>query len=409
MATVLAYTSPALGNLFPMIAVLIELRHRGHRIVLKTLADGIETAQTAGLEAHPIDPRIEAITMTDWQAPNGQKALRAAFDIFGERATHEVHDLRDSINAERPDLLLVDVNCWGAAAVAETAGLPWSLFCPYPPFLRSKGVPPFGPGLRPLPGPVGRLRDAALRPVITGALDRTMLGPMNATRDAAGAVALSSADAFLRRAPLTLVATGEPFEYPHPDWGSSVELIGPCAFDPPVSAPPWLGEIDRPVVLVTTSSDRQADGQLPVVAMAALADESVHVVATYPSGTPSGISVPDNATVVEFVPHGAILGKAVCAITHGGMGATQKALSHGVPVCVVPHGRDQFEVARRVEVAGCGTRLPAKRLTARRLKSKVQQAMSMAEGAKRVADGFKATGGVQRGADLIERRLLHFS
>jgi hypothetical protein len=30
------------------------------------------------------------------------------------------------------------------------------------------------------------------------------------------------------------------------------------------------------------------------------------------------------------------------------LGTTQKALARGVPVCVVPHGRDQFEVARRV-------------------------------------------------------------
>ena len=36
------------------------------------------------------------------------------------------------------------------------------------------------------------------------------------------------------------------------------------------------------------------------------------------------------------------------AVTHGGIGATQKALARGVPVCVVPFGHDQFEVARRV-------------------------------------------------------------
>jgi hypothetical protein len=36
------------------------------------------------------------------------------------------------------------------------------------------------------------------------------------------------------------------------------------------------------------------------------------------------------------------------------MGATQKALAHGVPVCAVPFGRDQLEVARRVEVAAAG-------------------------------------------------------
>ena len=48
-------------------------------------------------------------------------------------------------------------------------------------------------------------------------------------------------------------------------------------------------------------------------------------------------------------------------MTHAGMGATQKALAHGVPVCAVPFGRDQLEVARRVEVAHAGTRLAASR------------------------------------------------
>jgi UDP:flavonoid glycosyltransferase YjiC (YdhE family) len=106
------------------------------------------------------------------------------------------------------------------------------------------------------------------------------------------------------------------------------------------------------------------------------------------------------------MPHAAILAKAGCAITHGGMGTTLKALDRGVPVCVVPFARDQAEVARRVEVARCGTRLAAKKLTAARLRAKVREAMTMAAGAHRVAAGFAATGGVARGADLIEQRLL---
>ena len=140
--------------------------------------------------------------------------------------------------------------------------------------------------------------------------------------------------------------------------------------------------------------------------MTALADEPVHVVATLPAGLPSYVTLAPNATVVEFVPHGPVLDRAVCAVTHGGMGATQKALARGVPVCVVPFGRDQFEVARRVEVARCGTRLPANKLTAARLSAKVGQAMTMTDGARRVAAGFAATGGVARGADLIEQRVL---
>jgi UDP:flavonoid glycosyltransferase YjiC (YdhE family) len=59
-----------------------------------------------------------------------------------------------------------------------------------------------------------------------------------------------------------------------------------------------------------------------------------------------------------------------------------------------------------VQVARCGTRLPARRLTAARLRVAVREATTMTEGARRVAAGFAATGGVARGADLIEQRVL---
>jgi hypothetical protein len=40
------------------------------------------------------------------------------------------------------------------------------------------------------------------------------------------------------------------------------------------------------------------------------------------------------------------------------------------------------------------------------LRTKVREAMTMTDGAKRVAAGFKATGGTTRGADLFEQRVL---
>ncbi len=406
MAKVLAYTSPALGNLYPITALLRELHDRGHHIVLRTFAEGVAVGRELGFDTSMIDPRIEALTMTDWLASNGRDALKAAFGVFGQRAGFEVKDLAGLVATTRPDALIIDANCWGAASAAEVGTVPWTSFWPFTPFLRARHTPPFGPGLRPWPGPLGAIRDGLLRPVVTGALETAMLGPLNTVRGKAGATAVRSADDFVRRAPLVLVATGKPFDYPRTDWGASVELIGPCDFEVATPRLAWLAEIDRPLVLVTTSSDPQGDRELPVVAMAALADDPVHVVVTYPSGLPSDIQVPANATVCRFVPHKQILERAVCAITHGGMGVTQKALARGVPVCVIPHGRDQFEVARRVQVAGCGTRLPAKRLTVERLKRAVRQAMSMTAGARRVAAGFRATGGVSHGADVIERRLL---
>jgi UDP:flavonoid glycosyltransferase YjiC (YdhE family) len=46
------------------------------------------------------------------------------------------------------------------------------------------------------------------------------------------------------------------------------------------------------------------------------------------------------------------------------------------------------------------------KLSAERLRTKVRDAMTMADGARRVAAGFAATGGVARGADLFEEQVL---
>jgi UDP:flavonoid glycosyltransferase YjiC (YdhE family) len=68
----------------------------------------------------------------------------------------------------------------------------------------------------------------------------------------------------------------------------------------------------------------------------------------------------------------------------------------------VPFGRDQLEVARRVEVADAGTRLPAHRLNQERLREQVRIAMTKREGARRVADGYAATGGAFTAAEAFE-------
>jgi MGT family glycosyltransferase len=407
MATILAYTSPALGHFFPISALLTELAGRGHTIHVRTLSAGVDIGRQLGFTAEPIDPRIEAIEHDDWTAPNPRAALKRAIDVFCRRAVHEVGDLNQAVEQVRPAALIVDINCWGALSAADVGKIPWACFSPYTPFLRARGVPPFGPGLRPWAGVLGRMRDAAVRPAITRVFEKPMLPSVKKIRADVGAAPVASADEFFRRTPLLLVASGKPFEYPQGEWGDAVQMIGPCVFEPrAATVPPWLEAIERPIVLVTTSSEQQDDSELVLAGIEALADERVHLVATFPAGLPDSLTSPPNATLCKFAPHGPILDRAVCAVTHGGMGATQKALARGIPVCVVPFGRDQFEVARRVEVAGCGTRLPAKKLSAARLRAKVKEAMTMTDGAKRVAAGFAATGGVKRGADLIEQRAL---
>jgi MGT family glycosyltransferase len=406
MARILAYTSPARGHLYPLTPILSELRHRGHQISVRTLASEVPLMRSLGFDAAPISERIEAIEHDDWQASNARAALAHVVATVVARARYDAPDLRGAIEEVRPEVLIVDINSWGAMAAAEAWGGPWATFCPFSLPLSSPDAPAYGPGFPPARGPLGRLRDRVARPLIIGMLERMLVPKVNSIRAELGLEPLDGADAMYRRPPLLLYLTAEPFEYPRRDWPDSVVMVGPCEWDPPTKPPDWLAEVTAPIVLVTTSSEFQNDGRLIQVALDGLADEPVFVVATLPAGDPGAFRVPANARVERFVGHGPILDRAVCAVTHGGMGATQKALARGVPVCVVPFGRDQLEVARRVEVAGAGTRLPAKRLTPERLRDKVREAMTRTDGAKRIAAAFAAAGGAAAAADAVERRLI---
>src|ERR1700759_2711132 len=224
MATILAYTSPALGHLSPFSALLAELAGRGHKIHLRTLSTGVQTGQSLGFATDTIDPRIEAIAHDDWKASNPRAALKRAVDVFCRRAAYEVADFTDAITRTRPDALIVDINCWGALSVADARHIPWACFSPYTPPLQSPGVPPFGLGLAPLPGMLGRVRDAALRPIVMGLLEKAVLPVGNTIRASAGAAAVASVDDFMRRAPLMLVASGKPFEDPQTACGDAVPM-----------------------------------------------------------------------------------------------------------------------------------------------------------------------------------------
>jgi MGT family glycosyltransferase len=403
MARVLAYTSPARGHLYPVVPILDELRARGHEIALRTLASQVELMRSRGFDAAPIDPAIERIEPDDYRARTPLGAQKRAVRTFCRRAAHDAADLRRAIEDAQPDALLVDIATWGALAVAEAWGGPWGSWCPYPLPLPSRDAPPFGPGLRPARGVVGRLRDAALGPIVFGSLERIVGPRVNEVRGRVGVPPISGAADLFGAPPLLLYLTAEPFEYPRSDWPDNVRLVGPCDWDPPSEPPPWLEQVEQPIVLVTTSSEFQDDGRLVRCALEALAGEPVHVVATLPSSDSTSFDAPANATVLSFTPHAPILERAACAITHGGMGATQKALARGVPVCAVPFGRDQFEVARRVQLTDAGTRLPAQRLSPRRLRVAVKNAMRCQEGARRVAESYRNAGGAAAAADAVEQ------
>lgn len=395
------------GHLFPAVAILEQLRDRGHEVAVRTLSSEVGTLRGRGFDAAPLSPRVESLHIDDWRARTPVGSARRSTRAFRERAAFDGPDLSRAIREERPDALLVDVAAWGALGAAEAWGGPWASFCPLPLPVPSRDAPPFGPGFRPARALPGRLRDGLGWALVERSFDRLVLAELNQVRAALGAPPLAHAHELFTRPPLLLYMTSEDFDHRRSDWPANVVFVGPCAWDPPPrELPAGLGTVEAPLILVTTSTDFQDDGRLVGVALDALADEPCHVVATLPAASMGELRPAANATVEPFIPHGPVLARASCAITHGGMGATQKALAHGVPVCAVPFGRDQFEVARRVVTAHAGTQLHPWRLRPDSLRAKVRQATVRRPGAERIARSFEASGAGRQAAEVFEQRLL---
>jgi len=399
---VLAYTSPARGHLYPIVPIMAALSERGHRASVCTLAGELASVQALGIAGLAIDPVVERNQLRDWRERSPLRANLSVMRTFLERARDDAPDLASAIAREDPDVLLVDINSWGAAIVAEASGRPWAMYSPYLLPLPSRDAPPFGPGWSLPSGHLGALRDTIVRAIGNRAVDRLVMPSINALRTQHGLPALAHFVEMFARPHVMLALTAEGFEYPHSDWPANVRMVGPVNWAPPTPAPPWLTDVRDPLVLVTCSTEHQCDKRLIHVALRALPAAGMSVVASTAAHDPQQFAAPPGSRVERFVSHEAILERAACVVCHGGMGITQKALAAGVPAVVVPFGRDQAETASRVEHAGAGARLSPRRLSVERLVDAVRTAISRRAGAQRVSRLYAEAGGAAAAADAIE-------
>ena len=115
------------------------------------------------------------------------------------------------------------------------------------------------------------------------------------------------------------------------------------------------------VALSSTFQDQRRCLQRIVDALGTLPVRGI--VTTGPALDPDALTAPANVTVVAAAPHSEVLRHAAAVVTHGGHGTVVRALAAGVPMVILPHGRDQADNATRVTTRGAG--LAVKRTAAR--------------------------------------------
>ncbi|MFI0432784.1 MAG: glycosyltransferase [Candidatus Nanopelagicales bacterium] len=401
MSRILIYTSPARGHLYPIMDTAIALRDAGHDVIVQTLPDERDVVLAAGLEHRAISPEVCRLTLADYTGSNPLAQLRRTLDCWSQRAPHEVADLRLSVAEVAPDLLVVDANCWGAAAFAEGWSGPWAMFLPYVLPVPSPQTPAFGPGFAPPRNALDRLRDR-----VVWAVQRRAGAPavtrLNTLRAELGVPPLGSVSDVYQRADALIYLTAEPFEYPRQEWPPGVHQVGPGLWAPPGEEPSWLADLPHPRVLVSVSTEFQDDAAIIDAALAGLSGEPGSVIVTSAAVDPDQFSAAgDNVRIERFLPHAAVVAQMDVVVTHGGMGTVQRALAAGVPLVVVPWGRDQSETARRVARCGAGTVVRPGKLSPERIRDAVREAQSCAAVAQSVAAGFAAAGGPRRAAEVL--------
>jgi UDP:flavonoid glycosyltransferase YjiC (YdhE family) len=174
----------------------------------------------------------------------------------------------------------------------------------------------------------------------------------------------------LEGADLVLNGTDVVFDPPPPHLPSHHRYVGLLQWEPVSMMPPFLAEPGPPWVLVTLSlAPQQEEIRFARAALTALAAQSVRVLITLSEAHPRHqlLPLPENARVEFYVPHAEVLKRACLLVSHAGHGVVLKSLYYGVPMVLVPWGRDQPGVAARAKALGVAEVVPREALSERRL------------------------------------------
>jgi UDP:flavonoid glycosyltransferase YjiC (YdhE family) len=306
------------GNLPPLLAAGSVLAARGHRVEVMTSAETKTAAERAGfgVVGYPRSPAPDTSVAFERQA-EAMLGAAAGADIAA--------DVRDVLLEARPDLAIVDCMLPAGIAAGQATGTP------------TVSLVHFLYGLA---------RQQMLR---GGGAWTTDLGRLSATHRALGLPEVSDGLAAWETPDLLLVTAPRwldvDVEYP-----AHVVHAGPLGVRTRAAA--------RSRVLLSFSTTVM-DEQVPALQCAcdALAECDVRAVLTLgPAVDRAALRTPDSVEVVAFADHDELLPQCAAVITHGGLGTTLRALAHGVPMVLLPLGRDQEFNATRV--AGLGAGIP---------------------------------------------------
>ncbi|XVU27165.1 glycosyltransferase [Actinoplanes sp. CA-054009] len=366
---------PADGHVRPVLAVARGLMETGWHVRLLTGAAYRDEVTAAGATFVPLPDVPPGAPLA------GLKDLdRAIREFVVEPAAVQAEALTAALDDQRADLVLAD-NLFLGAAVAEPRGVPYAVLGVMPLALPSAGTAPFGLGLTPWPGPLGRARNRLLDRLAARILLRGAHADLDRLLRRLGAPGLDGQlfTSVLRRPGLLAQCTVASFEYPRADAPGNLLFIGPPEHARPSADPeplPFTG--DRPIVHVTQGTFANTDwSELVAPTLDALAGEPVDVLVST-GGRPLSTlpPLPANAAAAEHLRYGDVLPHCAAFVTNGGYGGLHAAMEHGLPIVVAGETEEKRETAARVRWSGVGVDLRTGRPRPERVRAAVRAVLA---------------------------------
>lgn len=381
MSSFLITSTPVHGHVQPLLPIVRELVAAGHRVRFLTGQRYREAVRAAGATFLPLPAEADYDDRDfDGAFPGrvgltGPAAIRYdMIHIFLAPMGAQAAAVDAALAAEPVDAVLSESMFAGMLpllsrprdarpAVVNLGMLPLGI--------PSRDTAPFGLGIPPLPGPVGRLRNALLSVVA----EKIVFAPVQreASRRMLELTGSKAGTFFLhwpRTADALIQFTVPEFEYPRSDLPATVHFVGPVSRSAPNAGqlPSWWEELDgsRPVVHVTQGTVANQDfEELVLPTVRGLADQDVLVVVSTGGRDVSLLGeLPANVRAAEYLPYDELLPATDIMVTNGGYGGVHFALAHGVPLVVAGMTEDTAEVTARVAWSGAGVNLRTNKPTA---------------------------------------------
>jgi N-glycosyltransferase StaG len=212
-------------------------------------------------------------------------------------------------------------------------------------------------------------------------------------------------------ADLVLVVSSPALEYPRSDLPDHYWFIGPLLWQPDVPVPPAAAAVldgARPIIYVSQGTTYNRNPLILRRALEALGSEPLQIIVAVGRAFAADefADAPANAVLEPFVPFSAVVSKIAVAVTHAGSGAVHMALSHGVPLVLLPLTGDQPELASRCVQAGAAIRLDPITVGPEELRAAVLTVLHdprYRAGARGVMASYARYDGPRLAASLLER------